>query len=194
MATVQHSVLTDPNLHEPKGVSTAASGKVYASNGAGSGAWVYPSGHAYADMYITSGSVAQTLAAASAKTKLNPTGTWVANGFQAVTIDATNGQITVLQTGVYQLDLWMVFETAAIASGAAYNFHFAINGTPSTRKVYVKKITNNVDTLSVSAVGYVSLTANDIMSIYVGGDGTSSSTAITPKEGGFSLVLVDPSA
>jgi len=153
MATVQHSALTDPNLHEPKGVSTAAAGKVYVANGSGSGAWAYPAGHAYGDMYITGSSTAQTLSAASAKAKLNPTGAWTANGYQAVTIDATNGQITVLQGGIYQLDFWIVFETAAISSGAAYNFHYAINGTAGTRKVYVKKTTNGVDTLNVSAVG-----------------------------------------
>lgn len=192
MATVQHSVLTDPNIHEPKGVSTAAAGKVYVANGSGSGTWVYPAGHAYGDMYITGSSASQTLAAASAKTKLNPSGAWVANGNQAVTIDATNGQITILQAGVYQLDFWIVFETAAISGGAAYNFHYAVNGTPSTRKVYVKKTTNNVDTLHVSSSGYATLAANDIVSIHVGGDGTSSSTAIIPKEAGFSVLLVDP--
>ena len=192
MATVQHSALTDPNLHEPKGVSTAASGKVYQANGAGSGTWVYPAGHAYGDMYITNGSTSQTLSAASALAKLNPTSAWVANGNQAVTMDAANGQITVLQGGVYQLDFWIVFETAAISSGAAYNFHYAINGTSGTRKVYVKKTTNNVDTLNVSAVGYATLAANDVVSMYVGGDGTSSSTAIIPKEAGFSILLVDP--
>lgn len=37
-----HSVLTDPNLHEPKGASTASIGTVYTSNGAGSGSWVAP--------------------------------------------------------------------------------------------------------------------------------------------------------
>ena len=37
-----HSALTDPNLHEPKGASTATSGSVYTSNGAGSGTWVAP--------------------------------------------------------------------------------------------------------------------------------------------------------
>lgn len=193
MATVQHSALTDPNLHEPKGVSTAANGKVYVADGAGSGSWKYIAGHAYGDMYITNNSTSQTLPAASAKAKLNPTGAWVANGNQNVTIDATNGQITILQGGVYQLDFWVVFETAAISGGAAYYFHYAINGTAGTRKVYVKKTTNGVDTLNVSAVGYATLAANDIVSMYVGGDGTSSSTAITPKEAGFSILLVDPS-
>jgi len=192
MATVQHSALTDPNLHEPKGVSTAASGKVYVANGSGSGAWLYPSGHAYGEMYITANSTAQTLAASSAKTKLNPTGAWTANGNQAVTIDAINGQITALQAGIYQLDFWIVFETAAVSSGAAYNFFYAINGTPGTRKVYAKKTTNGVDTMHVSAIGYSTLATNDILSMYVGGDGTSSGTTITPKEAGLSLLLVDP--
>jgi len=39
MANVNHSSLTDPYLHEPKGVAAAASGEVYVSNGSGSGAW-----------------------------------------------------------------------------------------------------------------------------------------------------------
>lgn len=39
MANVNHSALTDPYLHEPKGASTASSGDVYIANGSGSGAW-----------------------------------------------------------------------------------------------------------------------------------------------------------
>lgn len=39
MANVQHSTLSDPNLHEPKGASTAAANGVYLSNGSGSGTW-----------------------------------------------------------------------------------------------------------------------------------------------------------
>ena len=39
MANVVHSGLTAANLHEPKGVASATTGKVYVSNGAGSGAW-----------------------------------------------------------------------------------------------------------------------------------------------------------
>ena len=34
-----HSSLTDPNIHEPKGASTAADGEVYVADGVGSGAW-----------------------------------------------------------------------------------------------------------------------------------------------------------
>ena len=37
--TVQHSVITDPDVHEPKDASTASVGQVYVSDGAGSGTW-----------------------------------------------------------------------------------------------------------------------------------------------------------
>lgn len=39
MANVNHSSLTDPYLHEPKGVAAASSGNVYVANGSGSGTW-----------------------------------------------------------------------------------------------------------------------------------------------------------
>lgn len=42
MADIQHVAITDPNIHEPKGVSSAAAGQIYTANGAGSGAWETP--------------------------------------------------------------------------------------------------------------------------------------------------------
>ena len=50
MANVNHSTLTDPYLHEPKGVASAASGSVYVADGAGSGDWT--KGHAHINGYI----------------------------------------------------------------------------------------------------------------------------------------------
>jgi hypothetical protein len=37
--TIQHSSISDPNIHEPKGASSAPLNSVYVSNGAGSGNW-----------------------------------------------------------------------------------------------------------------------------------------------------------
>ena len=37
--TIEHNTITDPDLHEPKGVSTALAGEVYIADGAGSGTW-----------------------------------------------------------------------------------------------------------------------------------------------------------
>lgn len=37
--TIQHELIADPKIHEPKGISTAAANTVYRANGSGSGAW-----------------------------------------------------------------------------------------------------------------------------------------------------------
>lgn len=192
MADIQHSAITDPNIHEPKGITTASSGQVYVADGGGSGDWKFIAGHSYGEIFISNNSTAQTLPVSSGTAILNPTSAWQANGFQNVTLTPANGTITLPQAGVYQLNFWATFETASIASGAAYNFFYAVNGTPGTRKVYVKKTSNGVDTLHVYATGYATVTAGAVMSMYVGGDGTSSNTAITIKEAGFSALLVDP--
>jgi hypothetical protein len=39
MADIQHSTISDPHLHEPKGISTATGGTVYVATGGGSGSW-----------------------------------------------------------------------------------------------------------------------------------------------------------
>lgn len=48
---VDHTIITDPYLHEPKGASTASLGEYYISDGEGSGSWQYsPTGWGfYAD-------------------------------------------------------------------------------------------------------------------------------------------------
>lgn len=38
----EHNTLTDPQLHEPKGIATADTDQIYIANGAGSGAWTTP--------------------------------------------------------------------------------------------------------------------------------------------------------
>jgi len=37
--TIEHSLISDPNIHEPKGVSTAVAGTVYVADGGGSGSF-----------------------------------------------------------------------------------------------------------------------------------------------------------
>jgi len=42
--TIEHNVLTDPELHEPKGAAAATAGQVYVADGAGSGAFADQAG------------------------------------------------------------------------------------------------------------------------------------------------------
>ena len=39
MADIEHVNITDPNIHEPKGITTATNKEVYVANGSGSGSW-----------------------------------------------------------------------------------------------------------------------------------------------------------
>lgn len=41
----EHVTITDPNIHEPKGISTALENQVYVADGAGSGEWRFNGDH-----------------------------------------------------------------------------------------------------------------------------------------------------
>lgn len=190
--TIQHSIITDPDIHEPKGVATATSGKVYISNGSGSGTWEYPPAKAHAEIYITGGTTAHTLAGSSAYSLLNPSGEWTeSTAIDHLTTTPASGIITLTQAGHYYVSFWCTFTTAAIASGSIYNFKYALDGTESTRKITIAKRTNGVDIIQVSATGMVTATANQTLSMFVGGDGTSSGTDITINEAGLQALHLD---
>lgn len=192
MANVQHNALTDPNIHEPKNITSATEGQVYMANGSGSGTWKLPSGHAYGELYITAGTTAHTLAAASGTSILNPTDEWASGYNHHITQTPANGTLTITEAGLYQINFYAIFTTASLATGTQYNFYYAIDGTPSTRKLLARKTTNGVDTLHVNGIGLAELAENDILSMYVGGDATSSSTNIIVLEAGLITTLVNP--
>jgi len=190
MAQIQHSAIPDAQLHEPKGVVSANASTVYIADGAGSGNWRYPAGGAYGENYIAGGATSQTLSAASAYARLDPGTAWDPNGFHNTTLNADDGTITLTVAGTYLVNFYAHFITAALASGTKYNFKYAVNGSTSTRLISAQKFTNGADSLSVSATGIVTFAANDVLSIHVAGDGTSSNTAITVLEAGLSVVLL----
>lgn len=192
MANVQHNALTDPNIHEPKGITSAVNGEVYMANGSGSGTWKFPSGHAYGELYITAGTTAQTLAAASGTAILNPTDEWTSGYNNHITQTPASGTLTVTEAGLYDVNFYTIFTTASLSSGTQYNFYYAVNGTISTRKLFARKTSNGVDTLHVNGVGLVELAENDVLSMYVGGDATSSSTNIVVLEAGLITTLINP--
>ena len=192
MANVQHNALTDPNIHEPKGITSAVNGEVYMANGSGSGTWKLPSGHAYSELYITAGTTAQALAAASGTAILNPTGEWTSGYNNHITQTPASGTLTITEAGLYEINFYAIFTTASLSSGTQYNFYYAVNGTPSTRKLLTRKTTNGVDTLHVNGVGLAELAENNVLSMYVGGDATSSSTNIIVLEAGLVTTLINP--
>ena len=217
--TIQHNIITDPDIHEPKGVATAASGKVYKANGdgtsgtweypilgqdsalsgqvfssdgSGSGDWVYPPSKGHAEIYINAGTTAHTLSSASQFTKLNPGTEWTPSGAEEVLdVDEANGEIILTQAGHYKIDFWINFVTASLASSTEYYFKFALDGVVSPRILTRSKPTNGADSLNVSAMGIFAATAGQKLSIHAAGDSTSSSTVITPTEAGLIALHLD---
>ena len=86
------------------------------------------------------------------------------------------------------INFWCQFSTAALTSGTLYNFKYALDGTTSPRVLTVSKFTNGSDKLHISASGLATVTAGQKLSIYVGGDSTSSTTNITIIEAGLTAI------
>lgn len=209
--TIQHNLITGADLHEPKGVATATSGKVYIANGSSSGAWEYPldgiesatlkqipssdgAGSVtwalpheeyHAEIYITSGATAHTLAAASAYTLLNPVTEWTAGVTSNLTSTPANGSITLTLAGDYKVAFYTTFTTEALAAGTEYNFKFALDSIVETRKIVVQKHTTVADNVLVCGSTFLTVTAGQVLTVFVAGDAVSSSTTITPIEAGL---------
>jgi len=85
----EHSTLTDPYLHEPKGVADAGAGLVYVSDGDGSGSWELPP-------FTLSGVIADVSTAATIYLPV-PNGGTVAKviGVMSGAITVANSTITV---------------------------------------------------------------------------------------------------
>jgi hypothetical protein len=108
--TIEHSVMTDPELHEPKGISVAASGQVYEADGLGSGAWTTPvSLFDPADIITQPIMVATSVASSQEPSALDTPlqveiGPAQNTGADPVMIDV-NGLITFNEAGTYRLDV-----------------------------------------------------------------------------------------
>ena len=106
MATVEHSTLTSSELHEPKGISSAASGKVYVADGTGSGDWstMQPSITGWG--YYQDNAAEQTFNTTDAKLSIDGTGTETTEAYLPLDIrgsaslwDTTNDKITPTAVG-----------------------------------------------------------------------------------------------
>lgn len=186
--TIQHKLIADADLHEPKGVASAVSGKVYVADGSGSGSWLYPSGKVHGEIYIDAGATTQALSAGSAYAKLNPTDEWQSGVSSVLTLTPANGTITLSEAGDYLVNFWTQFTCTSLASSTLYNFKYNLDGTSSGRTLTVSKFSNGADKLHISAMGLVTATAGQLLSIYVAGDATSSGTNITILEAGLTAI------
>lgn len=192
MANVQHSAITDPNIHEPKGVTSAAAGTVYVANGSGSGTWkdlpptslaglasngttglllsvdgagnfVYVGGpHGQVDFYDSTLASPYALSGTTSFQKLAPT--TVAGGSAALMTEGTNARLTY--TG-----------TSTVPITFTYNVSFSIGSSTKdvTMCIYKNGVAVNAHSIAsvassgkvcVSGTTGVSMATNDYVEVF----------------------------
>lgn len=129
--TVEHVNITDPYVHEPKGVVAANSGEVYIADGAGSGAWTNKKTFSVLPYYGAMATLANATATsmATATTYYQIAGTYTAGALNGFTF--ASNQLTVPASGVYQI----TYDFLLTQSGGAdqtYKMSVGINGTAQT--------------------------------------------------------------
>ena len=119
MAT-EHNAITDPEIHEPKGVAAASADQVYVADGAGSGAWRYTP---HASCYYDDIGTGTTLTTPTAYTLIGPatTGDTVPREFTHNSL----GRLTY--TGAATLDIQLLATISfKHSTGAGTDCYFQI--------------------------------------------------------------------
>ena len=189
MAT-EHVDITDPEIHEPKGVASAAAGEMYVADGAGGGAWQKSGMTNHGEMTVTNNSTATSVTAAVDAT-LNTdtdytkiTAGWSGPHVHGVTFNVD--ELVVAVTGHYEVSFWSSIKVPQ--NNNFVGIKYSINdGTPhSLQKLVSQSVTTN-DYLNIAGHGGVELTAGDTLSIYMAASKTDS---IVVEEAGVSLLLI----
>lgn len=170
MANVNHSTLTDPYLHEPKGVASASSGELYFANGSGSGAWKIP--HHYINGYVDfdSSTPAYQHSVTTSFTVLDPTfsvsGTPV--GWTGETSPNARLKYTGTEDTFALINFTLNFQNASGADKDV-EFIFYKNGSPLNGGHIIVTSENN-HWRSATLSDYGEFSTNDYLEVFVKAD------------------------
>lgn len=143
--TIQHAAVTDPNIHEPKGASTALVDTVYVADGLGSGVWTLlptPSNMVAEEVLRAANNSAVTPVALDTPIKL----TYGAAQFgpsDPVQLDAL-GNITLNEAGLYQFRHETQFGRSGGAGSSILNTRLTANGVQVGRTYTAKSDSANL--------------------------------------------------
>jgi len=163
--TIQHKLITNADLHEPKGVSAAANKTVYVANGSGSGAWVLPSTTANVYIAFNSSSPGYTQANTTSDVILNPT--WVSGVVSDFTVQ-TSPNARIRYDGLDTVRNVTITLAMACnqASGSNKNVEFALfkNGTEIAGSRSIRTTTTS-DWGNITVIGSTTMATNDYIEI-----------------------------
>ena len=198
--SVQHKDISDAQRHEPKGITSAVAGSVYAASGSGTGTWKkvgydnLTGIFSYGAMTITGNTTAFPITAVADTSFNTPsqfslfTGTGAPlSGETLKGISFNVNRLTVSVTGVYEIKTYC--NVASFPSNSAkISLRFLVNGTTySTRGPIVKSAIDG-DSDIINAHGFISLTAGDYIQNVIASDATGN---IIIRDFNTSLVLIE---
>jgi hypothetical protein len=164
MANVNHSALSDPYLHEPKGVSTATQGSIYVADGAGSGSWSHA--HHYVGGYVDFDSVSpESQAITTVFSALNPTFSLAENsGFTALSTPNARLRYDEPEAMIATINFSTSIRHAA---GGSRDVELALylNGSPISG-AHVIQSTDNSEWHNLTLVGQVEIAQNDYIEVW----------------------------
>lgn len=169
MANVNHSTLTDPYLHEPKGVASASSGDVYLANGSGSGTWTKAHRHINGYIPFDATTPAYQHSVTTSFTALNPTfSTTLADGFTG----ASSPNARLIYTGTEDITANCTFVCNfknASGTNRDVQFVFYKNGSVMNGG-HVIVTASSGEWKSVTLADMTALSTNDYIEIFTKAD------------------------
>lgn len=163
MANVNHSTLTDPYLHEPKGVSSASTGSVYVSDGTGSGDWI--KAHAHINGYVSfDATTPDTESIGTSFSEINPT-------FLSTHVDGFTGATSpsrLIYTGTEGVTAFSTFTfNFRNNSGTSRDLELIYykNGAPVANGGHIIVTASSGEWRSATLTDTIGLSTNDYISI-----------------------------
>ena len=165
--TIQHNAISDPDIHEPKGVATADAGTIYVADGLGSGTW---SRAPYGFLYFENFAVPYVLTYPAVYTKATPTTT--PSGVGYLVTEHTDAKLTYGGPGEV-MDLWATLSLDQ-ATGANRDIELAIykNGVKSPGSGAILT-TISGQKRHVVLSGAAAMVATDYVEVYIKNAGGS---------------------
>lgn len=166
---IEHVNIDDPEIHEPKGISTATANKVYVADGAGSGDWIPTQAYIGAYIAFDAATPAYQHSTTTSDTVLNPTfSVTQSSGFTGET--SPNARLKYTGTEDIIADLSLIISPKQ-ASGSDKDVQWVIykNGTELSGTRGIRTISSG-SWASVSLGALISLSTDDYIEIFTKAD------------------------
>jgi len=193
---IEHKDITEANLHEPKGVSTASADQVYVANGAGTGNWDSINNAItvdYARSVIVGNTTSQSLTAATDSTlhtasdyaDITPAllATDISRG---ITFNA-NKAFIIATAGIYMIEGWASISSTLTNNTVGLSFSVAGVANVVGSPVIKSKLKTAGDISTMSGFGIFSLPAGAVIAPVIADDGGAT---VTVHEGAFSIQFI----